>query len=381
MQGAALRTSFALSAGLALGLGRGKALCATLLAIALLAGCSARPGPEVLTPVAAPAGSKLVKIFVATNRDRETPETNVFTNRRAHALNYAEFTIAIPADHRPGRVELAGVGGPGFVVVEQHVLDETAFKNRIGLSGKGRRKQDVMIFVHGYNNNFQEALFRHAQVTADAGFESTQILFAWPSRAQTSGYVADKDAVTYSRDYLAALLAGLANEPRVGRIRLAAHSMGSWLTVETLRELRLLRRDNVIRRMEVILAAPDIDGEVFAQQLRVVGPLTPPMKILVAGDDRALQVSGFIAGSSRRIGSLDISDPRVDETVKQARIQVFDISKLRSSDGLGHDRFVQLAALYPELAKRPIISETGVFLIDTAGTIVRAPLAIVDAPD
>lgn len=345
-----------------------------LLLAAVVAGCAARPGPEALATVSAPEGSKLVKIFVATNRARETPESNIFTTRKAQMLNFAEFTIAVPENHRDGRIELLGTSAQTkFVVVDQHALTGASFLDRLGRLA-GKKRQDVTIFVHGFNNNFQESLFRLAQVSADSGIDTAQILFSWPSHARVTGYVADKESVTYSRDYLAALLTGLAADPRIGRIRLAAHSMGAWLAVETLRQLRLARKDAVIRRIDVVLAAPDVDVEVFSQQLKVVGPLSPPMKILVAKDDRALELSGFLASSIRRVGALDVEDPRVKEAVLRARVQVIDISELSSSDGLGHDRFVYLAGLYPRLAHRPGLSHAGVFLLDTAGALVTAPV-------
>ncbi len=356
-------------------LGRaGSAVFAVLFAM-LLSACASRPGPDALATVDSPPGARLVKIFVATNRARLEPDTNIFTNHKSPTLNFAEFTIAIPPDHRSGRVGLPGVPGDGaFVVVAQRVLTGPEFLAAVKRFEAGRGQQDITLFVHGYNNNFQESLFRLAQVSADSRIDSAQILFAWPSHASVAGYVADKDAVMYSRDHLAALLTGLTENLGKRRIRLAAHSMGAQLAMETLRTLRLAGRDDVIRRADVVLAAPDIDVEVFSQQLRVVGPLTPPMKILVAKDDRALRVSGLLASSLGRVGAVDIEDSRVQEAVVRARVQVIDISELQSADGLGHDRFVYLAGLYPQLARRPALSHAGVFLLDAAGAIVTAPL-------
>ena len=50
-----------------------------LLALVLSA-CASRPGPEVLTPVAAiTPGARMVTVYVATTRERTGPDQNVFT--------------------------------------------------------------------------------------------------------------------------------------------------------------------------------------------------------------------------------------------------------------------------------------------------------------
>jgi len=241
------------------------AIVAGLLAL-ILSACAGRPGPEVLAPVAAtPPGARLVTVYVATTRERILPGQNVFTSGRAPNLNYAEFTISIPPGHRAGTIEWPGSPpdpARSFVTVRQTALDEATFRRRIG-SETARGKRDVGVFVHGYNTNFQEALFRLAQLSADAQPTTVPVLFAWPSEAVITGYVADKDAVTYSRDYLAHVLSMLAGERSVREVAVAGHSMGAWLTMETLRQLRLQRRDSVVDKLQVVLAAPDIDLDVF----------------------------------------------------------------------------------------------------------------------
>ena len=68
------------------GLGRAVAVLFSFI----LVGCAARPGPEVLTPVAASSGEKTLQIYVATTRERESSSGNVFTANRANALNFAK---------------------------------------------------------------------------------------------------------------------------------------------------------------------------------------------------------------------------------------------------------------------------------------------------
>jgi len=77
-----------------------------------------------------------------------------------------------------------------------------------------------------------------AQAVADGDTEASPILFAWPSEGTIGGYGADKEAVTYSKDFLARVLTLIAEMRNVGEIDLIGHSMGAWLTAEALRQLR-----------------------------------------------------------------------------------------------------------------------------------------------
>lgn len=155
------------------------------------------------------------------------------------------------------------------------------------------QQRRVVVFVHGYNYNFQEALFRLAQLRADSNLPAVPILFAWPSQAALSGYIADKDSATFSRDNLTQLLIDLTKDRKRGEVMVFAHSMGGWLTTEALRQLKLEGRQDVLDKLTVVLAAPDIDADVFISQLNLIGKMSPPLTVLVSRDDRALEASTF----------------------------------------------------------------------------------------
>jgi esterase/lipase superfamily enzyme len=349
---------------------------ASIFVLLVLAAC-ARPGPDVLTPTLTMApGARITTVFAATTRARAVPGTNVYTNVRSEDLNYGEFRISIPPGHRPGNIEWpsgALDSAVSFVTVQQSVLTRPAFELRTGApDGKGTR---VGVFVHGFNTNFQEALYRLAQLKADAHVDGVPILFAWPSEAKLTGYLADKDAVTYSRDQLADLLTTLARNRNVGSITVFAHSMGGWLTVEALRQIRIAGDDATLRRLKVVLAAPDIDVEVFCSQIEVIGPMSPPMTVLVSRDDLALSISSRLAGRHQRLGALDVNDPRVQRTAREARIEIIDISDLKSPDAFRHDRFAAFAAVYPHLAATGggEMGRVGAFVVDGMGNTLAAP--------
>lgn len=340
-----------------------------LMVLLAVASCAPRPGSEVLSIVPQDETSpRQVSITVATNRARNAA-TGGYSDARAPTLNYEAFTISIPPNHEVTQIEwpkAAPDPKTSFVVTDRKVLPALALAaspSRSPASGT----RDILIFVHGYNYNFAESLFRLAQIVADANLREKPILFAWPSAASATGYVADKDAVTYSRDDLVSLLTSVAGDPKIGNITLFGHSMGGWLVAEALRQLRLTGQDRVIERLgDVVLAAPDIDIDVFHRQVQIIGALTPPMTVLVSPDDRALMISGRLAGSRNRVGSADANDPRVQALAAANGIQVIDISNLEALDGSNHNRFAALVKVIPRMAdaKLSSLAQAGAFILE-----------------
>jgi len=344
----------------------------------LLSACALRPGPEALIPVEAPPVARQVTVLVATTRQRKEPEENVFTAHRALAMNYAEFTVSIPPTHVVGEIEYptpARDPKTSFVITGQRLLDRQSFLVRLR-DVKARRGRDAGVFVHGFNTNFQESLFRLAQMAADSDIEGVPVLFAWPSRASITGYIADRESVAYSRDYLAELLTTLADQADGGRVRVFAHSMGAWLTVETLRQLRLAGRNAVIDKLNVVLAAPDIDIDVFRTEIAVIGPMKPPLTVLVSKDDTALSLSSFISNERPRVGAVDISNPLVQAAARKADVRLIDISAVQSVDAFNHDRFARLVALYPRLRQSDTAVSGGTFVFDALSQTITAPFTI-----
>jgi esterase/lipase superfamily enzyme len=346
-------------------------------AAVFLASCASRPGPEVLALAVPAADARVVTVYVATTRERAEPNENVFTADRSPELNYAEFAISIPPGHASSQIEWpdgAPDAGRTFAVIGQRALTQGEFR------AATRGGSEAFVFVHGYNTGFEQALFRLAQVSADANAGGTPVLFSWPSQAAVAGYVADRDSATYSRDYLVSVLSGLAAD-RSGRMTLLGHSMGGWLTMEALRQLKITGRGRVVDRFDVVLAAPDIDVDVFRTQLDAVGILSPPLVILVSKDDRALTFSRLLGYEHERIGLLDVEDPEVQAIAADRGLQIVDISEVSPTDMFNHDRFVGLASVYANLesgeGRREGIGEAGAFVFDAVGATLASPFRLV----
>jgi esterase/lipase superfamily enzyme len=82
--------------------------------------------------------------------------------------------------------------------------------------------------------------------------------------------------------------------------------MGTLLTLETLRMLRAAGGDAVMSRIgSVVLAAPDIDFDLFARSMEKLGPDARKITVISSTNDRALQMSSQIAGGAVRAGAAE----------------------------------------------------------------------------
>jgi esterase/lipase superfamily enzyme len=63
-----------------------------------------------------------------------------------------------------------------------------------------------MVFVHGYNVPFADAVFKAAQIAYDANFLGTTIVFSWPSAGQPLKYDYDRESANFSSGDLFNLL-------------------------------------------------------------------------------------------------------------------------------------------------------------------------------
>lgn len=344
-----------------------------------LASC-ARPGPSTLTVVAAVQQAQTVQILVATDRVADDASIGVYSAGRGDHLRYSEVTISIPPGHRPSKIEWPGSKPDprsSFAVVGRRELTATEFSILARGDAKSPGFGRAGIFVHGYNYSHQEALFRLAQMATDSKVAERAILFDWPSQAEVTGYVADKDSAAFARDDFAKVLTELSQ----GGVRptILAHSMGAWLAVESVRQLSLMGKRDVVRSIDqLVLAAPDIDTDLLRKQLSVTDRLSKPIVVLASKDDVALALSKRLAGSATTAGSLDIDDPRTRELALKENLEVIDISTLPSLNGTNHDRFASLAAAYPQLRQgysNPVAG-TGALVLNGVGGAVSAPFRL-----
>ncbi|NKQ85604.1 alpha/beta fold hydrolase [Rhizobium ruizarguesonis] len=346
--------------------------------IASLSGCASRPSATVLEPVSIRQNmGQKVSLLAVTNRNKVEKDGG-FGSKWAGNLTYERYDFSVPRERTVAAITYPSTTPDtrrDFLVTGRDKLTEASWIE--AASSAATSDGSVALFVHGYNYRYQEALFRAAQMAADASTFSPPILFSWPSAASVTGYVTDRDAALYSRTELERVLTVLAKAPKVKRIILFGHSMGGFLSMEAVRQLKLEGRDDILGKIQIVLAAPDIDVDVFRAQLLDIGRLKSPITLLVSKTDRALSMSSLVGGERPRVGLVDIADPQIRDAAIKANVSVIDISSVEANDGLGHDRYAALARFGGELEKAEARARNGgAFVFDAAGEAVASPFRL-----
>lgn len=246
-------------------------------------------------------------IFVATNRDMRAD--GAFDLQRSSEVAFQRVTVSVPPSHQPGLIKTRHENpNPArhFTIADIETFDrQTDYQTalRRALSGTASDITDVTFFVHGFNSSYSEAVYRHAQILHDADTPGVQVTFSWPSAAKVLGYAHDQDSILFSRDGLQEAL--IATRNASGRPPfLVAHSMGAMLAMETLRQTELKQPGWARKNLAgVVLIAPDIDVDVFKNQLENIQTLPQPFIVFVSERDRALEISGLINGREKRLGN------------------------------------------------------------------------------
>ncbi len=382
----------ALAATVAVALRRPLSICAVLIIAAPLLACASRPESGFLSPVAeSAAGASDHTLLVATTRERDARPGTLFNGERASNLDYAAVTVSIPPKHVSGAIEWASAapGDPGanFVVRDAAYLDgDKEFVRALNaqLAARPKGTRNVLVFIHGYNTLFAEGLYRFAQVVHDSKAPGVPVLFTWASHGKLRDYVYDTNSATAARDDLEHTLR-LVLASDADHVNVLAHSMGNWVTVEALRQIKISGDlKNVSKFGYVFLAAPDIDIDVFKSQMRSFGKPKRPFYIVLSQDDKALWLSKFIAGGQGRVGA----DENIDELATLGAT-VIDLTDVKGDDSSNHGKFAQLAQVAPELRAvlaQGIGANPGAATVGEAaaenplGAITTLPITLLGAP-
>lgn len=271
-------------------------------------------------------------LLVATTRKRVNGGRAKpwFGPERASTMTFARAKLVPPDD---GRFTLAAVGLDDWRLEEVEPVSGEASD----LLAQAGGRPDVLIYVHGFNQTFETSALDAARLSDGIKFPGQTMVFSWPSKAELFDYEYDRESAMWSRDDFERVLRSIVTTPSAGRVHIVAHSMGTMLTLESLRQLHARYGDTVADRIgAVVFAAPDIDMDVFSSSINRIGLLASKITVITATNDRALALSGQIAGGMTRVGAAEKA------AIERLGVRVIDASE----EGWGiinHDLFLSNA--------------------------------------
>ncbi|MDE3119850.1 MAG: alpha/beta fold hydrolase, partial [Nitrospirota bacterium] len=159
---------------------------------------------------------------------------------------------------------------------------------------------DLLIFVHGYNITFDDAVRRAAQLAYDLGFPGLPIVYSWPSQGSLGSYLVDETNVEWATPHLKEFLVQLTAKSGAQAIHVIAHSMGSRAVMAALQQIAQHPQGDLTSRFkEVVLLAPDMDADVFINQVQGIHRVVERVTLYASAKDKALVWSKSAHGYPR----------------------------------------------------------------------------------
>jgi esterase/lipase superfamily enzyme len=193
--------------------------------------------------------------------------------------------------------------------------------------------RDILTYIHGFRTTFEEAVLDAAHLSDGISFSGATMVFSWPSKSSLFDYSYDRESAMWSRDAFERVLEAVILGPTRSRVDLVAHSMGTMLTLETLRQINARYGDAAADKIgAVVFASPDIDIDVFTSSIQRMGSLARKITVVTATNDRALALSSRLAGGVTRVGAAE-----------KAQLERLGLNVIDASDSWGiinHDNFL-----------------------------------------
>ena len=194
-------------------------------------------------------------------------------------------------------------------------------------------ERDTLVFIHGFNVSFMDALKAGARLAADIPQDINLVVFSWPSDGELvpyMSYYSDREDARVSGPALARAYLKLFDfvqqlrEEEVQRLRkegkdpnlhtelcercihVLAHSMGNYVLRNGIQAICAKDPRKMVRMFDqVIMAAPDEDDDTFERddKLRNLPTMARRITVYHSRNDRALVISDTTKSNPDRLGS------------------------------------------------------------------------------
>jgi esterase/lipase superfamily enzyme len=248
-------------------------------------------------------------------------------------LHVVETTAMGKFPPSPYKIELTSTGPrrePAIVAAHEQAASalQAEVSRRLALA----KRKEVVIFIHGYNNAFDDAAVATGDICRTLSSEFVCVVLSWPAGGSgvLAGYNIDRESGEFAVADLKRVIRIISQAPGVERVHLVAHSRGTDVLLSAVQQLGIeayASRSSPslsYKIANIILFAPDIDLDVAETKLfGIVSDMSfggkpapndvfPPLgamhlTVYSSPNDKALALSSWLFGSVVRLGRLSSS--------------------------------------------------------------------------
>ena len=303
-----------------------------------------------------PAGTidmgRYVEVPVMFATDRMPVDTGFGDVPGDDTLSMGIARVSIPEDHKMGEFEHPPWWQFHFgwdprkhiqlLSIQRLESDVFVAQARTNLQRAGRN--EVLIFIHGFDVDFSEAARRTAQLAYDLRFEGLALLYSWPSKGRMSEkwYVSDADKIIWTRPRLKQFLELVMSEFGVESVHVIAHSMGNRALTDVLTDIELDELpENAAKLRQIVFTAPDINARTFLDLVDRFHGKAERYTLYASSEDLALKYSKKINKSARAgdAGGFLVLAPGIDTV---------DVTNVNTSF-IGHSLFSDNTSVLADL--------------------------------
>jgi esterase/lipase superfamily enzyme len=268
------------------------------------------PHPEPVPPPEPSEQRADYIVWFGTNRKPTVWQDSIidFGPDRDNQLHVGQCRVTIPKSHEIGSVGSSWLKrvlqwtDDRLAVAAIHVLEQELYWAEIAqyLETVSTDDRHGVVYIHGYSNTFRSAAIRAAQLGFDLKISGAMAFYSWPSQGSLGGYMADEASIEASEGFVADYLTSFATRSRATKVHVIAHSMGNRALLRAVdRIASKASSESGTPFNQLIVAAPDVDRQVFEQLSLAYGQLAERTTMYVCSKDKAVGASRWLHSYDR----------------------------------------------------------------------------------
>ena len=259
-------------------------------------------------------------------KDGDFVPVNGFNNKFADRLYYGRAEVSLPylvseeypEGRKRGVVEYAKDAPPAGKKQTETLVSLTTI-SKAGSKQEffndlrdavGENENSVLLFIHGFNVDFDSAVVRTAQLAVDLTYDDTRdpndehyefgqpVLFSWPNGGGPFTYLDDQNLAEKSAAYLKEFLDELTRESDADTINIIVHSMGNRVFVKALEKFVETYSSTIDRDIDfkIIQAAADVDKDLYDDVMNKISQsgFKADYTVYASRQDTALKTSKIV---------------------------------------------------------------------------------------